>query len=109
MSEIRTAVHPDGLHGITARREPVFHAVSHDGAHWLATLDIVKLWARQTLVNQTGFEPYFAELYVGMPNEPRLLRCELGITGSSKKPKLTITSDGILGVRAAGVLWTCDL
>jgi hypothetical protein len=100
---------PDGLHGIAPRQEPVFHAVSHDGAHWIATLDIVKLWGHQVLANSCDFDVYYAELYVGMPGESKLMRCDLGFAGTGKKPKLIVTIDEDTDGWLAGVLWTCDL
>lgn len=109
MSEMKTLSCETGLHFIVPRREPVFHLVGHEGAHGLVTLDIVKIWARQVLADGNDFTPYYAELYVGMPNESRLIRCEVGIAGTSKKPKGIITSDGVPGIWVAGVLWTCDL
>lgn len=93
-----------GLHFVTPRREPVFHAVGHDGAHFLTTLDIVKVWCRQVISQGCTFDVYYAELYVGMPGETGLKRCTLGLAGTSKKPKMTVTTPGI-----SGVLLTCDL
>lgn len=93
-----------GLHFVMPRREPVFHAVGHDGTHLLTTLDIVKVWCRQVITQGYDFDAYYFELYVGMPDETGLRRCDLGLAGTSKKPKMTVSAPGI-----PGVLWTCDL
>lgn len=104
LDDVRAEVLPDGLYGINPRREPVFHAVSHDGAHWIATLNVIKRWGDVMRTQSVGPEVFYAELYVGMPDETGLKRCDLGLAGTSKKPKVTVSAPGI-----PGVLWTCDL
>lgn len=109
MTETPTIACGSGLHLVTSRREPVFHTVGHEGSHGLVTLDIVKVWARQVLISETDFGSFYTEPYVGMPGEPRLIRCELGFAGTDKKPKMTVTIDKDQDGWVAGVLWTCDL
>lgn len=93
-----------GIHVMESRQEPVFHAVSREGAHLLVALDVVRAWGRA--IHRDGVPPdaCYAELYVGMPNRPKLIRCDIGFAGMSRKPKMLITSENI-----PGVLWGCDL
>lgn len=109
MTETRPIGCETGLHSIPPSREPILHAVGHDGSHFLVTLDIAKIWGHRVLADGYGFDVFYAELYVGMPGEPKLMRCELSLAGTDKKPKLLISisedTDGWL----TGVLRTCDL
>jgi hypothetical protein len=106
---LKTISCESGLHFMESSREPIFHTVGHDGSHGLATLDVIKLWTRQVITNGYDFDVYYAELYAGMPNEPKLLRCNLGFAGTDKKPKLIVTIDKDQDGWLAGVLWTSDL
>lgn len=96
--------HPNGLHALPARQEPVFHGVSYDGSHWIAALDAIESIGRAMAANDFGTEPFYAELYVGMPGATSLARCEIGIAGSKEMPVLIICNED-----STEVLWRVHL